>query len=354
MSVTVKIPSPLRPLAGGLSEVSLEGATVGEVFRMLETQHKGFGERVLDGQSVRRFINVYVNEDNIRDGKELDTEVKSGDTISILPSIAGGLNETTVHAPGTFCWPELTTSDQAAAKTFYSTLFGWTFTDSQMGPDSVYTMFQIDGKPLGAATALDPQRKAQGVPPHWLSYVSIANADESAAIAKELGGTVIAGPFDVMDAGRMAMLLDPAGSAFALWQPGKHIGAQVIDQPGTLVWTELMTTNADVTREFYSKLFGWGVQLHPMGPMTYTVFKRGEAPAAGMMQMTPDMGNTPSHWLPYFGADDVNAIAAKAGTLGGRAIVPPADIPGIGRYSIIQDPQGATFGIIKFLPPAAK
>jgi molybdopterin synthase sulfur carrier subunit len=90
MSVTVKIPTPLRPLAGGVAEVKVEGGTVAEVFRNLEGKHKGFAERVLDGQAVKRFINVYVNEDNIRDHKELDTPVKSGDTVSILPSIAGG------------------------------------------------------------------------------------------------------------------------------------------------------------------------------------------------------------------------------------------------------------------------
>jgi len=91
MSVIVKIPTPLRPITSGLAEVRVEGATVGEVLRKLDSQYKGFGERVLDeGKNVKRFINVFVNEDNIRDRKDLDTEVKSGDTISILPSIAGG------------------------------------------------------------------------------------------------------------------------------------------------------------------------------------------------------------------------------------------------------------------------
>ena len=91
-SVTVKIPSPLRPITGGQSELKIEAATVGEVLMKMDAQFKGFGERVLeDGRSVKRFINVFVNEDNIRDKKELDTEVKNGDTISILPSIAGGV-----------------------------------------------------------------------------------------------------------------------------------------------------------------------------------------------------------------------------------------------------------------------
>jgi uncharacterized protein len=262
------------------------------------------------------------------------------------------MKETIQHAPGTFCWPELATSDAVGAKTFYTALFGWGVHDTPAGPDGVYTMFTLDGKELGAAHELMPQQKANGVPPHWLPYIAVANADESVAKAQTLGATVLMGAFDVMDVGRMAILQDPAGAVFTVWQAKNHIGARVVDQAGTLVWTELMSSKADAVRDFYTKLLGWGVQLHDMGPMKYTVFMRGETPAGGMMQITPDMGNVPSHWLSYFGVTDPDATAAKATQLGGTLLIPPADIPNVGRFSVIKDPQGAAFGIIRFDPPA--
>src|ERR1700682_1565383 len=118
------------------------------------------------------------------------------------------------------------------------------------GPNGVYTMFKLDDKELGAAATLPAEQKAHGVPPHWLSYISTANVDETLEKAKSLGGSVVAGPFDVMDAGRMGVVQDPMGAAFGVWQANKHIGARVIDQPGTLVWTELLTSNADAARDF--------------------------------------------------------------------------------------------------------
>lgn len=256
----------------------------------------------------------------------------------------------TNHLPGTFCWPELATTDQAAAKKFYTALFGWGINDQPTGPDAVYSMFTVGGREVAAARSMDPQQKSMGIPPHWFSYISAKNADETLAKARALGGKVAMDAFDVMDAGRMGIVFDPTGAAFGVWQANKNIGAHLLDRPGTLVWTEQMSTDAEASRNFYSKLFDWGVQLHEMGPMTYTVFLRGEMPAGGLMQITPDMGRMPSNWLPYFGSDNVDATTAKAVELGGTAIMPPADIPNVGRFSVIQDPQGATFGLLKFLP----
>jgi predicted enzyme related to lactoylglutathione lyase len=259
------------------------------------------------------------------------------------------MNETTKHAPGTFCWPELSTSDPAGAKKFYSGLFGWGINDVPAGP-MIYTIFTLEGKDVAAGHQMDPQQAGQGIPPHWLSYVSVASAENSTAQAQKLGAKVVMGPFDVMDHGRMSVLLDPTGAAFALWEPKSHIGARFVDQPGTLVWTELLTNNVDIAGGFYTKLLGWGTQVHDMGPMKYTVFMRGETPAAGMMQITPDMGKTPPNWTVYFGTTDPDASAKKAGELGGAALMPPSDIPNVGRFAVLQDPQGAAFGIIRFNP----
>jgi uncharacterized protein len=261
------------------------------------------------------------------------------------------MQETPKYAPGTFCWVELGTTDDVAAKKFYTELFGWSVVDNPIGPDMVYTMLKLDGKDVGALYKMPAEMSSQGIPPNWLSYVSITNADESVAKVKELGGSVIRGPFDVMTAGRMALIQDPAGAVFALWQAGIHPGAEVYNVPGTFCWNELMTTDAAKAGEFYSGLFGWGKDVQNFGPMEYTMFTNGERPAAGMLKITPEMGNVPPNWLVYFAVDDCDASAEKATQLGASVMKPPDDIPGIGRFAIIVDPQGSAFAIIKLENP---
>jgi len=263
------------------------------------------------------------------------------------------MQETTSYAPGTFCWVELGTSDGEAAKKFYTTLFGWDFTDIPIGPDMVYTMLKLDSKDVGALYKLMPDMVAAGVPPHWMSYVSVTNADDSTAKAKELGGTIMKGPFDVMDVGRMSVIQDPTGAVFALWQAGTHAGAGIYNVPNSFCWNELGTPDPKKAGDFYSGLFGWGKNVQQMGPMEYTSFINGERPAGGMYKPTPDMGDVPPHWLAYFAVDDTDAKAQKATELGATIIAPPMDIPGVGRFAIIQDPQGAVFGIIKLSQPPA-
>ena len=180
--------------------------------------------------------------------------------------------EITQYAPGMFCWFELGTSDTGAAKKFYGQLFGWTAEDMPAGPDMVYTMLQRDGKEIGAMYGLSEEHKSQGVPPHWLTYISVASADESAAKAKELGGTVMMEPFDVFDAGRMALVQDPTGATFALWQANASIGAKLKDELYSFCWNELATRDTARAGEFYTRLFGWDTKVSDMGPMTYTEF----------------------------------------------------------------------------------
>jgi hypothetical protein len=149
-----------------------------------------------------------------------------------------------------------------------------------------------------------------------------------------------------MDAGRMAIIQDPSHAIFALWQGKQHIGARIVDQPGTLVWTELATNNEAAAGEFYTKLFGWSTETM-QGPMPYTVFKRGDKHAGGMMKIAAEWGNVPPNWLVYFGVSDTDATVARAIQLGAKTLVPATDIPNVGRFSVIQDPQGAVFAIIK-------
>jgi predicted enzyme related to lactoylglutathione lyase len=264
-----------------------------------------------------------------------------------------GTQEAVAYKPGTFCWVELGTTDGEAAKKFYTELFGWSFNDSPVGPGMVYTMLKLDGKDVGALYQMPPEMTANGVPPNWLSYASVTSADESAAKAKELGATLMKEPFDVMTVGRMAVVQDPTGAVFALWQAGTHKGAGVVNAPNSLCWNELSTPDTTKAGDFYTGLFGWGKNVQQMGPMTYTSFMNGDRPAGGMYTPTPDMGEVPPHWLVYFAVDDTDAMAEKAGELGGKIILPPADIPGTGRFAVVQDPQGAVFGIIKLTGPTS-
>jgi predicted enzyme related to lactoylglutathione lyase len=254
---------------------------------------------------------------------------------------------TTTHAPGTFCWPELSTSDQAGAEKFYGELFGWNLAKTPMGPDAHYTIFLKGENSVAAAAQQEPEQKQAGIPPHWLSYAATANVDESVEKAKSLGGTVIAGPFDVMEYGRMVVLADPTGAAFALWQANKNPGATAIDEDNTLVWTELVTDNVDKARGFYEGLFGWRSEPYP-GPMPYTVFKRGPVSAGGLMAKTPEMGpNVPNHWMPYFGVADTKASLKKAAALGATIVVDAMEVPGVGIMGVVRDPQGAHFSIMQ-------
>jgi len=263
------------------------------------------------------------------------------------------MQETPTYAPGTFCWVELATTDSAAAKKFYTELFGWTFTDSPIGPDMVYTMLKLDGKDVGALFQMGAEMTSLGIPPNWLSYVSVTSADDAAAKAKEAGATLLKEPFDVFTVGRMAVVQDPTGAVFALWQAGTHIGAGVTNVPNSFCWNELGTNDTARAADFYTGVFGWGKDVQNFGPMEYTMFTNGDRPAGGMYKITPEMGPIPPHWLVYFSVADCDAAVEKAVSLGAKTMKPADDIPGIGRFAILTDPQGAAFALIKLeMPPA--
>jgi hypothetical protein len=255
------------------------------------------------------------------------------------------MSEIKSYTPGTFCWADLGTTDAAAAKKFYRTLFGWEHADVPAGP-SVYTLFQIHGRDVGGLYQLDPKQQ-EGVPPHWMSYISVASADESAARAEKLGAKVLMPAFNVMNKGRMAVLQDPTGAHVSLWQPQSHIGAMLGAEPGTPCWNELMTTDVARARTFYTELFGWGTKEMAMGgPDPYVVFQQGDKSVAGMMA-TP-APQIPPHWMEYFQVADCDAQTAKAKSLGAAVLAGPMDVPTVGRFATLADPQGAAFSIIRF------
>jgi uncharacterized protein len=263
------------------------------------------------------------------------------------------MSDITEHTPGSFCWTDAGTTDVPGAKRFYGEVLGWSFNDTPMGEGQVYTMVQLRGKDVAALYTQKPEMREQGVPPHWLSYISVKSVDETAAKVERLGGKLMAPPFDVFDAGRMAVVLDPAGAAVALWEPKKHIGATVTNEPGAMCWNELLTTDTAKAEAFYAGLFGWTAKTADMGPMQYTVFSVGEKQVGGMMKITPEMGPVPPNWVVYFATDDCDGAAQRATRSGGKTLAPPMDVPTVGRFAMLQDPQGAVFAIIKFAQPAS-
>jgi predicted enzyme related to lactoylglutathione lyase len=252
--------------------------------------------------------------------------------------------EVKCHQPGTFCWTELGTRDASSAKTFYGELLGWTPVDVPIGPDAVYTMLQKNGKDVAALYQLAKTQLSHGVPSHWLAYVAVATVDEVAAKAKALGATLRSDPFDVMQAGRMSVLLDPQGAALALWQAGKHIGSSLVNEPGTVCWTELETTDTRAARSFYTALFDWQSDSTDTNDEPYTTFLSGDVSVGGM---AAESDAAQPNWLTYFSVDSCDETAERAAAMGGKIIVAPTDIPSIGRFAILHDREGAAFGVIR-------
>jgi uncharacterized protein len=256
----------------------------------------------------------------------------------------------TMNPPGTFCWMELGTTDASQARDFYAKLFGWEVVAAPMGPDFTYYTFRVGGKDVAAMYQLMPDQLKMGVPPHWLSYVAVTDADAAAARATALGGKVVMGPHDAAEHGRLAIITDPQGAVFAVWQAKNNPGVGLRGEPGSIVWNELMSTDLAGGTAFYAKLFDWTTKVMPMPGMDYTIFEREGTGVGGGMAITPEMGPMPSHWLPYFAVSDCDGTTALAATLGARVMQPPMEIPGAGRFSVMVDPAGAAFAILKPMP----
>ena len=252
------------------------------------------------------------------------------------------MSERTQHAPGTFCWADLSTTDPEAAKAFYSGLFGWEAEDMPVGDGTVYSMMRLEGRNVAAIAPQPPQQRDAGVPPVWNSYVSVESADATAERAAELGATVHAPAFDVREAGRMAVIQDPQGAFFLAWEPRRHIGAGLVNAPGALVWNELASPDLEASTSFYRELFGWAIAPFSSEGEPYLGIKNGEANNGGMREPNPP--GTPPHWLAYFGTEDVEAGLARVQELGGTTLAGPIDIK-IAKIGIVQDPQGAVFAL---------
>jgi predicted enzyme related to lactoylglutathione lyase len=245
------------------------------------------------------------------------------------------------YEPGTFSWVDLATTDQAAAKDFYARLLGWEYDDRPAGEGVVYSMARVRGRNAAAISPQPERMRAAGAPPSWMSYVTVQDADATASRARELGATLYAEPFDVFDAGRMAVIADPEGAVFAVWQPGEMIGAGVVNEAGALSWNDLATRDPEGAQRFYSELFGWTFE---QAATIYMTIRNGSQMNGGLRLMGEGEEQVPPHWMPYFAVADLDASIALAGEHGGRAHAPPMEVPA-GRFAALADPQGASFAL---------
>jgi predicted enzyme related to lactoylglutathione lyase len=222
-----------------------------------------------------------------------------------------------------------------------------------MGPSETYSLFRIDGKDVAAGYAMRPDQKMQGVPPHWMVYVLVTNADKATARAKQLGATVHSGPFDVMDAGRMSVVQDPAGAMFCIWQPKKSKGVGLRGDHGTAVWVDLSTPDQARSGKFYGDLFGWnmteGKSMNPARPGDYYHIVNGSEFIGGIQPSTHRDPNTPPFWLTYFGVADADATIKQVASLGGKVIMPAMAMGDVRKFAVLADPQGAVFAIVQEL-----
>lgn len=282
------------------------------------------------------------------------------------------------YPPGVPCWVDTAQPDPQAALSFYGDLFGWEFED-RMPPNSPlrYFMAQLQGRDVAAVGSQPAQTAASA--PVWNTYIAVDSAKETTAKAEEAGGTVLMEPFDILDAGRMAVLADPEGAVFSLWEAKESRGAQLVNEPGTWNFSELNTRDPEGARAFYGAVFGWVADTVDLGEGDFTMWCRPgygdfleqrdpdlrrrmasegapdgfEDVVATLMPMTSDSfaDDTPAHWSITFAVDDADAVADRTARLGGEVLMPPFDAPWV-RMTVLSDPQGARFTASKYMPPS--
>ncbi len=257
------------------------------------------------------------------------------------------------YKAGTPCWIDLMVPDQQAALDFYGGLFGWL---GEIGPPDTggYSVCMLKGQPVaGIMKASNPDGSVPDpMPPAvWTTYLATDSVDAAEKAVRDAGGRVVMGPVDVMDLGRMAVVSDPQGAVFGLWEAGAFPGAGIVNEHGALIWNELATSDTDAAADFYSRILPLtpGPARIP-GAEGYTAFSVGGRGVAGMMGLEGHPPGTPPHWLAYFHVDDVDAVADAAGQAGAKVLAPPFDSPA-GRMSVIADPQGAVFAAITAAAP---
>ena len=250
------------------------------------------------------------------------------------------------YEQGTPSWLDLLTSDMSGAERFYGQLFGWESKREAVGEDQFYSMQYLKAKSVAGIMEQDKRQAEQGPPVGWYTYITVDDVQAVTGRVEELGGRVIAEPFDVFENGRMSMIQDPEGAFVSFWQPLKHIGTQIVNEPGTVIWNELVADDPQKLGLFYSALLG--LDLKDMeGAPEYKLLSIGEKSVAGIMNKGEQSSEVPTFWSVYFAVEDTDAVAEKCRSLGGVLLNGPTDTP-MGRFAALKDPQGAVFQVIAY------
>lgn len=253
------------------------------------------------------------------------------------------MGERTSYEPGVFCWVDLATTDPEGAKAFYSALLGWELEDLPADEAGTYTMASVNGLHVAALYPQPPDQADSGAPPSWMNYISVEDVEESAQRAQELGASVLAPPFDVAESGHQAVIADPQGAIFSLWQAKEHFGAGLVNDPGALAFNQLLTTDLDAAKSFYGDLLDWRSESAGPDDMEFWLVYAGETMNGGMMNK-PAEDPSPPNWLAYFTTGDLEASMERVSELGGTVVGGPRP-GGPGRIVVAQDPQGAFFAL---------
>ena len=249
------------------------------------------------------------------------------------------MGERSDYASGTFCFADVGTTDRQRAAEFYGELFGWE-AQATMGE---YTMFTLEERPVAGMF-----EAPEGYTPAWLSYISVADADATAAAVRDGGGSVLLEPRAVSDeaeVGRTTVIADPQGAVVALWEPGLHRGAGLVNQVATMAWNQLLTPDSDAAREFYAGIFDWSYEPVDGSEPPYCEIRNGEGWLNGGVMALP-AEDVPPHWQAIFTVEDAQAAAARVEALGGSVIETPTPTPE-GTFAVVADPAGAAFGLFE-------
>ncbi|MFE2557019.1 VOC family protein [Streptomyces sp. NPDC059352] len=262
---------------------------------------------------------------------------------------------TTDFVPGSPCWLDLGAPDVPAAAAFYGAVLGWEYESMGEGEDMEGGMFRKDGKIVAGLGKLTEE----GARPAWMIYYSVADADATTQAVQKAGGTVRVAPRDLDEWGRMAQYSDPLGGQFAVWQPGTSKGVDLVDEAGSLSWTELYTTDAAAAKEFYGGVLGWRFgDMELPGGGTYSLITPAGLPEermhGGLMELTREnltLTNGRPYWHPVFNVPDCDATVAAVTANGGSVQMGPEDAEGVGRLAVCLDPSNADFVVLT--PPPA-
>ncbi|HEV3357530.1 MAG TPA: VOC family protein [Pseudonocardiaceae bacterium] len=251
------------------------------------------------------------------------------------------MSQRTSYRQGTPNWVDLQTTDQAGAKSFYGELLGWHFDEQPMDGENYYAMALVGDGVAAAIAPQSPEMKAAGAPPNWNTYLAVDDVDAATGKVEAAGGTVFMPPFDVMESGRMSFVADPTGAQVLLWQANQHIGATVVNEPGAIIWNELITDDKDQALGFYADVLGIGSETSQLGDLPYTSITVAGETVGG----TADARDgEPNSWRVYFNVASASYAAKHAVELGATVLDEPVTVP-IGSFATIRDPQGGVFGV---------